>query len=54
MWILGAEVLAFDVGRSPQAEEDTGVSAGSGGQFEFGVVAEPAEAAHDVEFGFGQ
>lgn len=49
LWVLGAEVLAFDVGRSPQAEEESG--AASGGQFELGFQGADVEAGlNDVLF----
>jgi hypothetical protein len=43
VWVLGAEVFALDIGRSPQADEEESTAA-SGGQFELGFQAAEVEA----------
>lgn len=43
-WILGAEVLAFDVGRSPVHEHEDAAGAGTGGQFEIGFQGSDVDA----------
>lgn len=42
VWVLGAEVFALDIGRSPQVEEES--TAASGGQFELGFQGADVEA----------
>jgi hypothetical protein len=51
VWVLGAEVFAFDVGRSAQHEPEPDGSAGAGGQFELGFQAADVEAeGSDIGF----
>lgn len=51
VWVLGAEVFAFDVGRSPHHEPEPDGSAGAGGQFELGFHGADVEA-DNTDFGF--
>jgi hypothetical protein len=51
VWVLGAEVFAFDVGRSAQHEPEPDGSAGAGGQFELGFQGGDVEA-DSTDFGF--
>jgi hypothetical protein len=45
LWVLGAEVFAIDVGRSPEPEQEQMPAAG--GQFELGFQGSDVDASMD-------